>query len=369
MKLLIDRYIFKEWLKILCVTMMLVLGILMLEDMYRNLKTFLDRGADVNMLLLYYGHVVPNCLCTVLPISFFISVLYLLNDMQSHNEVIALRASGMTIFQITRSLWIAALILMLFMGVFNAYVLPYASDQMQNILQKIEYDYQIKQGGSREQLGLQWHLCLHNERAGHLWHIRTFSLYTMEGDHVTLSFMKNGHEIERIEANKIAYETGKWKFYKGKRWLFSQEASMPKRFFPFESWEFECEETPLLMSYLYKPIKYLGAGELKRIISFIPEDNPRFLEHRIKYYSIISSPLICLMVILLAIPFSLSGVRTNPMVGVSKAAGLFFVYYMVGSVGKMLGIQNTFSPLIAAWFPNLFMLILGAGLYRKLAPK
>ncbi|MGX8716758.1 MAG: LptF/LptG family permease, partial [bacterium] len=98
-------------------------------------------------------------------------------------------------------------------------------------------------------------------------------------------------------------------------------------------------------------------------------DNPRFLEHRIKYFSILSSPLICLMVVLLAIPFSLSGVRTNPMVGVSKAASLFFVYYVVGSIGKMLGTQNTLSPWVAAWFPNLFMLILGVGLYRKLAPK
>ena len=144
---------------------------------------------------------------------------------------------------------------------------------------------------------------------------------------------------------------------------------MPKRFIPFENWELECEETPQLMSYLYKPVKHLGAGELKRIISFIPEDNPRFLEHRIKYCSILSSPLICIMVILLAIPFSLSGVRTNPMVGVSKAAGLFFVYYMVGSIGKMLGIQSTLSPWVAAWFPNLFMLLLGVGLYWKLAPK
>lgn len=369
MKLLIDRYIFKEWLKVLCITMMLILGILMLEDMYRNLKTFLEHGASFGTLLLYYSYVIPNCLCTVLPISFFISVLYLLNDMQAHNEVVALRASGMTVFQITRSLWIAAVMLMFFMGIFNAFVLPYASDKMQSILKKIEYDYQIKQGGSREQLGMQWHLCLHNEKAGHLWHIRTFSLYTLRGNHVTLSLTENGREVERIEAKDVAYEAGKWKFYKGKRWLFSQEAFVPKRFIPFENWELQCEETPQLMSYLYKPVKYLGAGELKRIIEFVPEDNPRFLEHRIKYFSILSSPLICLMVVLLAIPFSLSGVRTNPMVGVSKAASLFFVYYVVGSIGKMLGTQNTLSPWVAAWFPNLFMLILGVGLYRKLAPK
>ena len=366
---LIHRYIFKEWLKVLFVTMVLILGILILEDMYRNLKTFLEHGAHFKTLLLYYSYVVPNCLCTVLPISFFISVLYLLNDMQSHNEIIALRASGMTVFQITRSLWLSAIVLMVFMAVFNAYVLPYASDKMQNITKQIEYDYQIQRGGNRDYLGLQWHLCLHNEKAGRLWHMRTFSLYSLQGDHVTLSFIENGHEVERLEAKKVVYEANTWKFYNGRRWLFSEETFVPKRFIPFDSWQLQCEETPQLMNFLYKPVKHLGAGELKRIISFVPESNSKFLEHRIKYFSILSSPLICLMVILLAVPFSLCGVRTNPMVGVSKAVGLFFIYYVIGSVGKMLGIQNTLSPLVAAWFPNLFMLLLGIFLYLKLAPK
>ena len=72
---LIDRYIFKEWLKALGVTVLLILGILLLEDMYRNLKNFLERGASAKTLLHYYGFVVPNCLGTVLPIALFYGFL------------------------------------------------------------------------------------------------------------------------------------------------------------------------------------------------------------------------------------------------------------------------------------------------------
>ena len=369
--MIIDRHILKEWLKTLSVTIMLILGILVLEEMYKNLKTFLQHDASWSTLLIYYAYFIPNCLCTVLPISFFISVLYVLNDMQAHNEIIALRASGLTIFQITRIFWGASICLMSLMAAFNAYVLPLASDKMNQIVQEIEYNYQKKQNGQADQIGLQHHLSLHNENAGRLWHIKTFSLYTQRGTYTTLSLMANNKEIERIEAETVVFnkDAHTWEFFNGRHWFFEQTSFLPKRFIPFNKWQISCEETPELMRFAYQPLKYLGANELKQIIRFFPETNPRFTEHRIKFFSILSSPLICLMIVLLAIPFSLSGVRTNPMVGVSKAVGIFFVYYIVGNIGRMLGTQGYLSPIIAAWLPNLLMLIFGIGLYKKLAPQ
>ncbi len=369
--MIIDKHIFKEWLKTLSVTIMLILGILVLEEMYKNLKTFLDHNASLGTLLIYYIYFIPNCLCTVLPISFFISVIYTLNDMQAHNEVIALRASGLTIFQITRTFWAASICLMFLMATFNAYILPLASDKMNQIVQSIEYDYQKKQSGHSDQIGLQHHLCLHNEKEGRLWHIKSFSLYTQRGTYATLSLLSNNKEIERIESEIIQYNsvTHTWTFINGRHWFFERSSFLPKRFIPFNQWQISCKETPQLMQFAYQPLKYLGANELKQIIHFFQTSNPRFIEHRIKYFSILSSPLICLMIVLLAIPFSLSGVRTNPMVGVTKAVGLFFSYYILGSIGKLLGTQGFLSPIIAAWLPNLLMLGFGIGLYKKLAPQ
>ena len=372
MNRIIDRYIFKEWLKTLSIAIMLILGILILEDMYKNLKNFLERDANFITLLTYYIYLIPNCFCTVLPISFFISVLYVLNDMQSHNEVVALRASGMTVFKITRSFWLAALLLTALMIALNAYLLPYASDQMRQIVAQIDFNDQKRKTGKTDNIGIQRHLCLHNEKAGRLWHINTFSLYTQKGSFVTLSLINpQKREVERLEASEVYYDPQQktWTFQKGKHWYFDPHVFIPSRFTTFQEESITCEENPQLMSFIHKPLKYLGINELKKILNFVPKNHPRFLEHTIKYFSLLSSPLICFMIVLLAVPFSLSGVRTNPMVGVSKASGLFFAYYIVGSIGRMLGTQNILSPLIAAWFPNLLMLFIGIILYQQLAPK
>lgn len=369
---IIHRHIFKEWFKVLCVAIALIAGILILEDMYKNLKTFLEHGANFRTLWSYYAYFVPNCLYTVLPISFFISVLYVLNDMQSSNEIIALRASGLTIFQITYSLWVAAILLMGFMVFSNAYLLPYTSDKMQAVVEKITYDEQVRSGLQPIQIGTQSHLCLYNEKAGRLWHIKTFSMYANRGTFVTLSLLnKQKKEIERIEAESITYDAvhQQWLFKQGKRWFFDKDTATPERFLNFETWTLPAAETPQIMYSIHKPLKNLNANELKKILAFVPKDQPTFTEHIIKYYSILSSPLICLIIVLLSIPFSLSGVRTNPMVGVSKAFGIFLVYYLIGNIGRMLGIQGTLHPLMAAWVPNLVMLAVGLLLYLKVTPR
>ena len=370
---LIDRYIFKEWLKALSVTVLLILGILLLEDMYRNLKNFLERGADIKMLLCYYGFVIPNCLGTVLPIAFFISVLYVLNDMQAHNEVVALRASGMTVFSITRGFWVAGVLLTGLLIGFNAYLLPYASDRMNTIVQQIDYNAQKKHTNDTEQIGIRYNLCFHHPTAGRLWRINRFGLYANRGTFTTLSMLDtDGNERERIEAHAVSFEpsTHMWHFFNGKHWYFEEKSNTVRNFKPFTEETYDTfDETPPFMDCVHKPLKHLGAHELKQIINFFPENNTHFSEHRIDYASIASSPLICLMVLLLAIPFSLGGVRTNPMVGISKAVGLFFVYYLAGGFGRMLGTRGMLSPLAAAWFPNAIMLVLGMILYRKLAPR
>ena len=67
----------------------------------------------------------------------------------------------------------------------------------------------------------------------------------------------------------------------------------------------------------------------------------------------------------IAIPFSVAGVRTNPMVGVSKTVAMFFAYYMIDNIFSALGGAGYISPVVAAFAPAAIMLIFALSLYRK----
>ena len=45
----------------------------------------------------------------------------------------------------------------------------------------------------------------------------------------------------------------------------------------------------------------------------------------------------------------------RPVVGVSKAIGLFFAYYLLTNIANTIGGRGLLTPEAAAWLPDLFM--------------
>ena len=67
----------------------------------------------------------------------------------------------------------------------------------------------------------------------------------------------------------------------------------------------------------------------------------------------------------IAVPFALAGVRTNPMVGVSKAMGFFAIFYVLMSIASIFGERQIIPAMLAAWIPNLVMLAISVHLFEK----
>lgn len=80
----------------------------------------------------------------------------------------------------------------------------------------------------------------------------------------------------------------------------------------------------------------------------------------------LAHPFSCLVILAVGIPFTISGVRTNPLIGMSKTVALVFLYYFLLSVCTRLG-EGAILPIgLAAWLPMLVMLGLSSRLYKTL---
>jgi lipopolysaccharide export system permease protein len=104
----------------------------------------------------------------------------------------------------------------------------------------------------------------------------------------------------------------------------------------------------------------LSFFQLRRIIDyFTVEENPKVTIYAVRYFGLLADTLAPLIVIALAIPFATTGVRVNPAVGVSKALGLFLLYFLLLKIANALGVRGTLDPLTAACVPSVEMLALG----------
>ena len=269
-----DRYLLREWLKILGILLCATLGLLFMQALYDNFRDLLEMRASAGEVAYYFAVLMPSFFTLVLPIALLLSLLFVLGQLHRRNEFLALRSAGIGVVRMTRTIWLAGSLLCIVMAWLNSTVIPRSVEASRRLWETLQYRHQAKLGqtGSREIV------------------------------------RENFHDDPR-----------------------------------------------LMLVFDRRPID-LSFFELQRIMDYFAyEDNPKFARYAVRYYGLLADTFVPLIIIAIAIPFAMTGVRVSPAVGVSKSLGLFVLYVLLARLGTQLGGKEIIHPLLAAWLPNLGM--------------
>jgi len=355
----IDRYVFSEWMRGFLLALGATLGLLIIYDMYDNLGDLLEFNATTKQILGYYVNLVPALLPTILPVAFLVSLMFSLGNLHRNNEIVAMRACGLSFWRITRSLWATGLALSCLMLFLNAKVVPWSVEQSRALWDSLEYHHEAEVSTANE-VGIVHSVAFNNPVDNRLWFMNRFNKYSYRGYGVTVSFL---NERRQVVSKWLARECyfdhydQSWVFSKGRENRFDPWTGELIFSKPFEEKVADdFSEHPRLMMILEKRPKDLSLFELKTLIDYYTRlDSPKLAAFQVKYHGILAGTAICLIVVGLAVPFSVRGVRVNAMVGVSKATGLFMAYYFIFNLSGLLGDQGYVAPVVAAWVPNIIM--------------
>lgn len=319
------------------------------------------------------GSVLPggdsSFLPIVLPLALLISLLFTMGKLHRNNEFTAMRAAGIGLFRITRSIWMVGF---LFSGLtlyLNAELVPKSVEQSQRIFDGYRFRYQAKSLGT-EKVGNVASLAFDNQRERRMWFINRYNRLSERAYGVTLSELdSHRREKTRIIAREATFDKVKrvWDFKDGREIWFDPETGDVTRSQPFTEKRYSQfkDDPDLLLIFDRKP-EDLSFFQLKRIVEhFSLEENPKVNRYAVRFYGLLADTLGSLIVIGIAIPFAVSGVRVAPAVGVSKSLGLFFAYYLLTSFATMLGANDTLDPMLAAWLPNLAMFGIACLLFMR----
>lgn len=364
----LDRYILREWLAIFGLLLAATTGLLLVMALYDNFRDILDTGASPGEMLFYYAVLLPSYFSVVLPLALLLSLLFILGKLHRNNEIMAMRAAGLNIFRTTRPLWFACIALCGLSLLLNARVCPWSVETSGQLLDRFEMRAQKRDTG---QLGMVQSVTFDNRREGRMWFINRYNRFAAHAYGVTVSLLdRQRRETVRLTAREAVYDQAarRWTFLDGRRVELDPERGDVTRAAAFARWEApEYEEDPTLMLLIDRKAGDLSFFELRRIVEFFrAEDNPKVLRYAVRYYTLLADTLGPLIVLAIAIPFAVSGVRVSPVVGVSKSIGLFFLYYLLTSVANALGSRGYLDPLWAAAGPNLAMIGLAAWFFGRL---
>jgi len=367
---LIDRHILREWLGIFGLVLLATLGLLLIQTMYDDFEDLMRYDAGFANTVMYFAIKVPSFLGVVLPVVLLVSLLYALGQLHRWNEITAMRAAGLGIFRITRSIWMAGLVLCGVMWGLNASVVPWSVEASASLMDYLKYRHATS-AGETTMGGVSQVVTFDNQRQGRMWIMNRYNRYAFRGYGVTVSELDlQRREKLRIYGAQAKYDPaeGTWTFYDGRETMFDTTTGDVITSRPFAERAFPYfKEDPALMTVFDVKPKDLSFFQLQRIIDYFRvEENPKVTIYAVRYYSLIADTLVPLIVIALAIPFAVSGVRVNPAVGVSKSLGLFLAYYVLLQIGNALGMRGTIDPVTAACLPSAAMLAVGAWLTMRM---
>ncbi|MBA4372221.1 MAG: hypothetical protein C0402_05115 [Thermodesulfovibrio sp.] len=349
---IIYRSVLKELLVMFLLIIAFLNSILMMEKILKLTRHLSGLGAsacDMAQLILYLQ---PSLLALTIPMAILLAPIVVYGRMTMDNEIIVLRASGMSFRQISYPVMVMALLGFLFSIAFSFYLGPKSSLKLRDELAKMV-----------------------TVRAALAVEAGTFN--TTLKDMVILVRGKSGDVLEDIFIydNRSSEEPKVLMAREGRLSLaddFTLSLSLTDGYINilkgtniielfFDRYQFTMTLSPyapalkkmeLMPSELVSRINE-AKGEKERI-SFYLELHRR-----------LALPVICLILMLLAPPLSLMSGKSGKLLGLTIGLTVFAGYYVLQIYLESLALQSRIPHYVGAWATPLLLTVIGLVLYRR----
>jgi lipopolysaccharide export system permease protein len=365
-----DRHLLREWLQILGLVLAATCGLLLLQVLYDDFRDLRELGARGAVLWTYLVVTVPSFLAIVLQLSLLVSLLFVLGKLHRANELTVMRAAGVGFMRLTAPIWVVGLLCCGLMWWLNTTVVPWSVERKNAMYESLQFKHESTKGVAVDHIGAIYDVAFDNQIARRMWFFNRYSKAAQRGYGVSVSEL----DPQRREVRRILAEEGwrdprrGWMFARGRELTFAPESGELTSSVGFtERVVANYKEDPELMLLVDRKPSDLTIFQLERVIDHLEtEHSPKVVPYAVRYFGLIADTLGPLIIIAIAIPFAVAGVRVNPAVGVSKSLGLFFLYYLLSTLATTLASRDVISPLVAAWLPNCGMGLLALWFFARL---
>jgi lipopolysaccharide export system permease protein len=123
---ILRNYFLKEFISPLFLALAVLTFVMILGNLVKIADLVINKGVDIYSVAKLFLYMIPYLLTYTLPVACLAAVLLSLGRLSSDNEIVAIRASGISLFSLILPLLMVGLILSLVLVVFNDRIIPYA---------------------------------------------------------------------------------------------------------------------------------------------------------------------------------------------------------------------------------------------------
>jgi len=346
----LSRHLAGEFLRTFALTVAAFVVIYVIADFFDRFDGFLKHDATLGAIALVFLFKIPLIVTQITPVAVLAGALVSLGLLARHNEFVALRACGVSIWQITVPLLVVAAGISVATFVWNETVVPYSARRWHTI-----ENTEIKKHDA-EGLFTGRQVWYHG-RAG-FYNVdrvskRRRALYG-------LSIYQLGDDFRPtrlIEFDAATWTGSDWTLTGGRTREFGRTGMRDRKAAPEH---FTLPETFEEFRTVAAEPEELSYGLLRRQIKDLRRKGADTAELMVDLQLKLALPAASLMMMLVAAPLAAKGTRLTSLatsIGIGLVLG--FGYFVAVAFTRALGLSGALPATVAAWSANGLFALLG----------
>jgi lipopolysaccharide export system permease protein len=367
MKKTLYRYLLKELFPSFILGLVGFTFVLLTGRILQLIELFVNKGIALSYLLRLVYYLIPSFLVLTIPMATLLSVLLTFNRLSSDNEVTALKASGVSLYQMTPPVAILAAVSFAATTLLSLYSLPQANHASRSLL--------FQMASTKAHAGVKERV-FNDDFEGLVLYVEKIGPDPAEWQNVFLSDSRNPAETVSILAPQgtvLSDPQNMTVTLRLKNGAIHRLGNKPDSYqkIDFDRYDLRLD---LKAAWRDRPEDKkhpadMSLPELARTIRLLRAQNADTRPQWVKVHEKFSIPFACLVFGLIAVPLGVQtrATRAGKSTGFAWSIGVLLIYYLCTNTGTSLAERGAVTLELGMWVPNLLFLGLGFYLLVKAA--
>jgi len=363
----LNLYIFKEVSVPFLLSLVVLTVTALLSKVIKIVELMVTHGIGASFIFWFIVSIIPSFLIFTIPISYLTGILVAFTRMSSDSEITAMKAGGLSLFNILRPVLALGLIAYAVTLSFTLYVYPWGSTTMNHLL--------FEAARTRMVSGLD-EKTFYDRFTGVVLYVDHLNPKTGEMEGIFISERTAGKQTEPnvffaargVFAPSSDKSSVYLKLFDGTIHQQAEDGTEGYHMAEFSTYmlELNIAGTPTAITDS-RANRELYPGELLDRIRQIRAEGLDAGESMADFHKRFALPAAIFVFALLGVPLGIQKVRSGRLGGFSAALAVILAYYVISMVTEALAENGSINPVAAVWSTDIILFTVGAYMFYKAA--
>ncbi|MBN1153857.1 LptF/LptG family permease [candidate division KSB1 bacterium] len=355
---ILDKYILHKFVLTLIFALFAFCLIFIIIDLIEYLDKFIDKSVPYTVVINYYIYYLPYIIVLSLPVAVLLASLFSVGQMTRNNEIVAMKAAGISLVRILLPLFIFGFLLSLLILYLAETFVPMTNEKKIDIYREYVQNTQNKRLRGQNDVFLQL-------GKGEWLNIGFFDPNTNTGHRVSIQkFNEDFRSIaRRIDAPEMTWGDNVWVLHDCVIRTFDKSVEHLARADSLVRSDFHV--SPAELSRQQRKHEEMNFRELKQFIDNIVRNGGKPGRWLVDLHLKLSFPFANFIILLFGAPLASLKTRSGTMKSFGISLFICFMYFGIIKTGQALGHNGVLPPMLAAWMGNIIFGISAFYIYYK----